>query len=748
MSLSKLARSVLLLILAGGLGLSQVPEANAQFDFLWLDVGDFQRNYSSAGAQGQFGNRGERQWPMIHFESSHHVDAAMWIGTKNWTDENGETHDYYVTLTGPRNNGVGYSFPVEHELVSSIGSADQPEESQPSAFVRGGNTFDVFAPVDRIDPDMKADRMIHTVVNTSVGVTLERKAYAFSQQFHDDYHVVEYVYTNTGNVDEDEEIELPDQTLTDLYIYRSENYRGATNQAAWVTGGGQVWGKWNMVDVVGDGHEDYSVDMRAQYTWIGFNPNFDQSFSNIGSPIFNDDPWYVQEGDSVGRLSGAMMDGRAVVFGEKVGNEGSYDIDEDFPPDTSMDADLLSSRDPTKRQPHIYGWQDADGRLTSVGEPMKDYYEVGILADGPKQGSYPHYADIIEPDGNFATTNNDAANGRQGGFRSTEAFGPYELEPGESVRIVMVEGMDGLRWKEQVAIGKAFKQGGGEDSLHIAYDANHDGVIQGRSNDVPGDGVSPAIEYDESLTKNQWVLTARDSLNETFRKAIANYQSGFAIPQPPLPPQTLRVEGKPDRIELQWETYQGGPERTGWEVYRTNREVANLPYEKVADLPANATSFDDTGVTRGLNYYYYVQAVGSKLTEPGPAGTPAGVQLRSSRYYAQTYAPASLKRPPGDELSEMRIVPNPFTIGASDQIRWPGQQERLGFLDIPGQARITIYTETGERVETIEHTDGSGDEFWNLTTEARQIVVSGIYIAVVENLETGRKIRRKFTIIR
>ena len=67
-------------------------------------------------------------------------------------------------------------------------------------------------------------------------------------------------------------------------------------------------------------------------------------------------------------------------------------------------------------------------------------------------------------------------------------------------------------------------------------------------------------------------------------------------------------------------------------------------------------------------------------------------------------------------------------------MRYPGGREadKLAFFNIPGQCRIKIFTETGELVKTIEHTDGSGDEYWYATTEYNQVVVSGIYIAHIE----------------
>ena len=54
----------------------------------------------------------------------------------------------------------------------------------------------------------------------------------------------------------------------------------------------------------------------------------------------------------------------------------------------------------------------------------------------------------------------------------------------------------------------------------------------------------------------------------------------------------------------------------------------------------------------------------------------------------------------------------------------------------------------GELITTVEHTNGTGDDYWDSTTSSRQIVVSGIYIAVFENLDTGEKKIQKFVIIR
>ena len=100
-------------------------------------------------------------------------------------------------------------------------------------------------------------------------------------------------------------------------------------------------------------------------------------------------------------------------------------------------------------------------------------------------------------------------------------------------------------------------------------------------------------------------------------------------------------------------------------------------------------------------------------------------------------------------MNDIRVVPNPYNISASKELGYGDLAlNRLYFFNIPGKCNIKIYSELGELVETIEHTDGSGDQAWDSLTSSGQIVVSGIYIAVIENLDTGENKIVKFVIIR
>ena len=106
-------------------------------------------------------------------------------------------------------------------------------------------------------------------------------------------------------------------------------------------------------------------------------------------------------------------------------------------------------------------------------------------------------------------------------------------------------------------------------------------------------------------------------------------------------------------------------------------------------------------------------------------------------------------------------MPNPFYLGASPTVRFRDRTDKLAFYNIPGFCEIRIYTELGELVDTIVHTNGSGDTFWDHTTSSRQVVASGLYIAVITVTQdisdpttgeplyrAGEQAVRKFAIIR
>ena len=691
------AFAVFVLILSTGLN-----ELSAQYSIKWLNVGNFHSPYSEGLVNREeepWGNA-PLMWPAIDYNSGNSRAQAFWMGATNFTDENGTNYPHKIAHIGPRSGGDIQFFAVEQSIAGRF---------DPEVIVDGAKSFEKYVYVNTIDPTMKADRAMTVKNNSRIGITTTAVMNAFSQEYHDDYHIIEYSFTNTGNVDGDEEIELSSE-LTGVYFFFIHRYM-VHDASSWIRGGGAPWGKFTMNDAVGDGHEDYDVDFRAQYAWAGLNPD-NTTFSSIGGPMMF--PHWASAGwDTTGRLAAGQMVGRVTIHS----------------PDTPGGSD-------SQNQPSTMGVMGSDDPNLTTDEydpsSMQIQYDT-YMASGRL---YPHHADDIEPEGNFDTPTNapNIFDGvyDEGGWSVIEGHGPYTIPFGQTVNIVVADAVGGLSMRAKYDIGKLYKAAGSDEAL-LSYNGS-------------------------SMTKNQWALTAKDSLFKTFERALANHAAGYDIPQPPYPPEKFEVTSGTDKITLSWVAASGGPLVTGWHIYRAKgtysfpiigealADHGGLGHELIANLGATETSFEDATAARGENYYYFIQAVGNAAANNGAAMTPAGA-LKSNQHWTQTYLPASLKRAPGSGLEAVRVVPNPYHVQANTDVRY-SDQDRLAFLDVPGDCTIKIYTQLGELVETIEHTDGSGDEYWDQTTSSRQVVASGLYIAHITDNVTKETAERKFVIIR
>lgn len=703
---------ILLTLLAGAFC---AGDALAQYKNKTLGIGELSNLYSEigGGTECYAGCNGLR-WPAIWRTGTLRAEA-VWIAAANVQGTDGVTYPTRVIHVGPRATGAGEYVPIEFKTVSRF---DPPAITIVDQFKDQYETYADKVDNDVVDPNLAADRMVMSKVSSLLGITITRRNYAYSDEEHDNYHIQEFVLTNTGDTDGDLSTRELEQTLDGVYLHFQKRY--VLDQKYEGPGGG--WGANVMNDILGDGVHDYGVDLKAQYAWLGNFVNND-AFDDYGLSQWRDQD-YSQDADTIGRLSNTSFVGFAMV-------------------EASPASDGRS-------QPSMTGTIDADDPLLSANSPtnipkMDAEYQMISGADMESPHGF-HHADQIDTDGNFLTPDGDPMNGRPGGWTMKESYGPYTLALGDSVQVVLVEATDGLTMNEAAIVGRQFKRLAGS-----------------KSNGTTQLSLAPNIEY-RGLTmgKNEWYYSGRDSLFATFQRAIDVYQASEGMTryptelvESPRPPASFNVESDVGRIGLTWELYPGeSPARV--EIYRTENylegrirlddddDYTNDPYfdyQCIAGCPGapeitTPGQFDDTNVARGINYYYYIQAVGADGE-------------KSNRYWTQTYDPAISLREPGETTGSFVIVPNPFNVAAQEGVRYPGpRKERIAFLDIPGQSTIRIYTERGELVKTIEHTTGSGDEYWDVTTDSQQLVVSGLYIAVVDNHETGEREMKKFVIIR
>lgn len=662
-----------------------------QFEAKWMNANALHNWYSSIGCEIEEGLEKVQQYglryPAIYQYQDNQAAKGLWIGATNFTDERGNFFPHKVVHVGPRVTGSNVFFPVKFELYSKF--------ERPEVYVDGVLSFDRPIEVNGILDTLKADLYLYNKVNNQLGLTMERKQYQFSHPDHDNYLIYEYIFTNTGNVDGDNEIELPNNTLTDVYIFFQYRY-SMTRQTRYIIGNQTGWGYNTVNDARGDGVkiDPPGENFRAQYAWHGRLPTFtlyDNQFAPIwdrlASPLQYWDPI-----DSVGRIGAPQFAGVVTIHADKSPTDNSDDV----------------------LQPKTTVYVGSDDALNSRNDPFNTTRmtsEYNLMSYGH---SNPRHADVVQPDGNFSVPTGDPSLGTSGGHSFGNGYGPYTLAPGQSIKIVMAEVVASISREKAFEIGGAYKR-----------------FVQ---NAPDSDGPKYNVAQ-----KNDSVFQGRKKLFQSFQKAIDNYNSGFSVGQALKPPKTININSGGDRIELSWTLYnEADPLINGFEVYRSAGRYDGKD-SLIAVLPSSARSYTDTSLIRGVSYYYYVLATGNV----------GGNTVRSSRYYTQAYDPAFLKRQAGTSMDQIRVVPNPFSLGSnSESLRFPNEPNKLAFFNIPGQCNIKIYTELGELIYSMEHRDGSGDAYWNCQTSSNQIVVSGIYIAVIENIITGERSIVKFVVIR
>ena len=204
-----------LIIMLGSILFILPDQVFAQYNIKWMAAGSLQSWFSEIGSEIEEGRvkvqQDGMQWPAIYQYQDGEAARGFWIGATNFTDQTGKNFPYKVVHVGPRVTGANEFFPVEFKMISKF---DPPVVS-----VDGLTSYNNPTDNDEVDPNIKADRMIIDSVNTAIGITMTRKIMQFSQQYHDNYFIYDYTFTNTGNTNKDDAIELPNNTLTGVYFY-------------------------------------------------------------------------------------------------------------------------------------------------------------------------------------------------------------------------------------------------------------------------------------------------------------------------------------------------------------------------------------------------------------------------------------------------------------------------------------------------------------------------------------------------
>jgi hypothetical protein len=686
-------------------------------------------------------------WPAQYGDNQHTTRMkGLWLGCTNFNDPvEGVIKSVKVIGAGPRlaANQFTMTFPQSIEMIGRY--------YHPQVIVDGntGTSNILYDELDGVDENLPCDRMIIIKFNTSMGVSVKRTIMAFTQQNHDNYFIQEYIFTNTGKYNADGDIMEQVQTLQNFWVYFTYRYgfAGVTSSGFGSTWGSfaSQWGTSNITYNFGPGtsnvHPDYP-EMRGFYAWYG-------PTSSYSHPLTPEEDWGCPDHQATGVLGSAKYAGGVTLFASQ-GPGGLFGTD-----------------DPSQPATTAYTGSDGEPLLEAVSQ-----YNINFMQqryDIMREGHLNHtQRDLVEPIvnaggyvENWTDTNPYRSTFTGGSTAQGQGFGPYTLAPGDSIRIVYAEGVSGISWEKCREVGANW------------YDY-YTGT--GSPEIIMPDGSSATDQNEYGYTaynayKRAWCETGEDSINQTLKNALAMYnylyQGGEEIPLAPPAPDWFTVTSGGDRIRLSWAdnaiTFNGFD---GYVIYRARGGVKDYQtvYEKIFECnAANVVhQFDDETATRGFDYFYYIQSKDDGSRNELEPGKP----LYSSLFLTMTTEAARLLRPAGTNLTQVRVVPNPYDIRArmwqfGERRGGVDPVDRLAFYGIPGICKLKIFTERGDLIWEKYHDNGSGDELWDSKTSSGQIVVSGIYILLVEVMQNisneesgelefrkGETIYRKFVIIR
>jgi hypothetical protein len=595
--------------------------------------------------------------------------------------------------------------------------------------------------------DCTADVIVESYIGTWMGLDIHARYLAWTSAAHDDYIIYDWTFINTGNTDEDTDIELPGQSLDSLYIMRQAQFM--PKEVSW---GSNSWADW--WGVTPEQHD--SIPLRAQFWYPIPTPGgvmqgtWALGFSLAQSQI-QYDRGYIDESTTICAatiFAPQTSDGLHPVVAQFPNNPASDDSTQPRS-NSSCDCDDLVFKyhsgerpksewitvynvmkygqtvNPATYAPDVYLMQDipsSDPMHHWIGDPFPDTYHDVPSADLPGE---------LPTDISWYTVWHSLAQA---------SFGPYQLEFGDSLRLVQVLSLGGLNARTCYEIGQAWlaetlRYYGPQKCPHKWYE-------------YPEIWSGGPVHDSATLAKDEWLYSVQDSVKQNALAAQWNFDNGYSAPVTPPPPEFFHVDSRPDRIELVWGTQsEVVADFDGYKVYRALGNPGptysaegligewELIYQCGGVDPGGGLSysttiehsFDDSTAEIDQDYYYYLVAFDEGgETDYGGTTDP----LESSKWETYTTIPASLLAgieetgiPRAFSLSQNE--PNPFNQKTEIRFSCPYQTPvSIHVFDIAGRLVKTLLDE--------ESRVGYDRISWDGTDEAGGKVPDAIYFYKME----------------
>jgi len=611
---------------------------------------------------------------------------------RTWTDPSGVSWDVQVA------QGVSSKYTdIENVTVPVKDKFKRTFRDRPGKrLIDGRDWTDIQNQSDPVEPNLPADVVTYTHWTTWTGMDVERYTYSFANATHDDYVIVEYVITNKSG-----------ETREDVY------YSTITELATDAHYPGNIWSNYYGADYATGGDS-----LRLFYAWDA---------DEIASP--QDD-----KGDP-DQIWGNL---------EKPQYLGMACLHADTSPSDETD-------DPA--QPHKAGWSQrelmpslSEAGHTEIYEFMSDVWnpanpDLKTVGNGKYRVQMDTWQEHV--------SNPVTEQAKVGSMH----FGPYTLANNEDIRIVIAYVGGTINDRLAIDVGRAYNSGYSSlKNVPMPYDFK-----DSKGNVV----IACKGRLLTQAEKDQIIDTGRDSLFANASKATHAWKNGnvkratgsFNIPMAP-PTPSLTLTSMPGKLIVEWGN-EADAVAKGFRIYRNYLRPpewtfpTDTQFVKIADLSASSHSYEDTDVIRGQSYYFILTALNDQNVESSVFLNRSGQLKGGEERLEEAVEPT---RPPDANWKDnVVVVPNPFHARAA--YKYEGR--KLNFLNTPAHCKIHIYTMTGDKVMTLDHTSGTGDELWDRQdTFSTMEIVSGIYLFVVEEYDgpngspTGETAIGKFVVVK
>ncbi|MBN1155854.1 hypothetical protein JXB12_13130 [candidate division KSB1 bacterium] len=648
----------------------------ATFDYR---AGFFPNDYNIIGVRGQY----QDAW----------AGAGFRLATTNWIDPIDTLHT--VAIYGPTNE-----FMPQGKVV--VPMTNYIRCRYPSEVV----DFQVVDLEDfgTYDPgqftEQTYDQIVEVTTENILGVQLHRKVLAWSQNYNDDYVIVDVVFTNVS-----------DDTLHDFYISIESNgsntFRSNGSNPAPAAGerfnNATVWQHY-YGGRVGD-------TLRVFYEYSADEP--DIAGDNMGAPAPSQ--------------RGRLLNANFVWYSILHASEQPYDN-----PADDVD-DFLQPRVTYIGKGNLIPYNDQGDEFGD-----KNFWALrGEYSDVfPMSGNtWPdtHHGGNSDELGSADYASHPAGTHQNNDSKMWSTFGPYTFAPSKKIHLVYASGFSGLNLKMAQEVGNKWLNGNLEDPTEIP---------DPQTGFLPSNFVFPPDATEMDKIKDRWISTGIDSVMKSAYRAKWNFDHDYMIPQAPPPPSSIEITGLGTGVEIKWTDLEAEdmPNFAGYRIMRriSNRDTVFFDeiYSSGPDDKADEHLYVDKDVLIGAQYYYYLQskaqiAVDDENADPSTRGKTiySGRVLHPNIYWIN---PPHFSQ---DDLSSIRIVPNPYNINDPLLVEHGFTDQRaVQFFNLPGKVTIKIFTENGDLVQTIEHDSpvSSGYENWDMITRNQQVISSGVYIVVFQ----------------